>query len=157
MKKPLIKWASLAAVAAVAGMLFVFHQWENRRRLSFTPEGMGIRKVLYTEEESWGFGPGGNETGVIVYELPEAAAQEVSKHGLSYLKNLPAGQYDEWRSTPAPFDFNGRDAFEISLDPKVEKMISEALSRPGSFVGNGRSGHAIVIPASHTLVYAYSR
>lgn len=40
--------------------------WQRMLRnhhLSFMPPEMNVSKIIYVEEKSWGFGPGGNETG----------------------------------------------------------------------------------------------
>jgi hypothetical protein len=42
---------------------------------------MGVWNLLYVSEESWGFGPGGNETGIIVYEMPKAVTAALEKRG----------------------------------------------------------------------------
>jgi hypothetical protein len=80
-------------------------------RLSFVPEAMGVSHILYAAEQSWGFGPGGNETGIIVYEMPKAVAEQLEARGLAYLQSLPQqpggdwhGRYDNWRPTPVVRD-----------------------------------------------------
>lgn len=44
----------------------------------------------------------------------------------------------------------------IPVDPIILESINTALSKPGSFVGQGRHGLLIVVPASHRVIYAYS-
>lgn len=79
--------------------------------LGLIPKGMGVWLVTYTLEESWGFGPGGNETGVIAYALPEGTAERIEEGGIPYLATLKPevmpnsrnrwrGIYEEWKATP---------------------------------------------------------
>ena len=67
------KWLIVIALVIIlpwAGCQLVVRS----HRLSFVPEAMGVWRVLYAAEESWGFGPGGNETGIIVYAMPREVA-----------------------------------------------------------------------------------
>lgn len=96
--------------AAVVGFRS-FKSWERQLQLSYVPQSMGVSRVLYENEKSWGFGPGGNETGVIVYELPDVVAIGLKNSGTAYLTNLPGnsgdshdwhGRYEKWQETPIP-------------------------------------------------------
>jgi hypothetical protein len=86
-----------------------FEGWEQQNRLKHVPQHLSVSKVLYATEEVWGFGPGGNEAGVIVYELPDSATKEIKKAGISYLAKLPPKSlssndgrdlYQTWQHTP---------------------------------------------------------
>jgi len=90
------KTAFFAAVTAslAFGLTILLNSCENVRQLSFAPKGLGVSKILYVAEESSGFGPGGNETGVIVYELPENAATEIEKNGVAYLEKISQYRID---------------------------------------------------------------
>lgn len=87
------------------------------RHLSFVPPAMGVRTVLYVEEEAWGFGPGGNETGIIVYRMPASTRERILSEGIEWLNGLPGGGhrwrgvYRDWHSTPFDPDVDG--AFDI--------------------------------------------
>lgn len=80
-----------------------------RQHLRFVPENIGIWRVLYAAEEVWGFGPGGNESGIIVYAMPGRATHMLFLDGLEWLdtlgrNSLPGSKerYAEWRETPVP-------------------------------------------------------
>ncbi|WP_158503210.1 hypothetical protein [Shimia thalassica] len=91
-------------IAALAWKGFLY-----RHHLRFVPEEMGVWRIIYVAEEAWGFGPGGNETGIIVYDMPEATYEALQAGGIKWLQNLSSnswsgwqGRYDEWHSTPVP-------------------------------------------------------
>lgn len=93
--------------------------------MAFVPPDIDAKKILYSAEEAWGFGPGGNETGIIVYALPEPARLRIEAEGTMWLDQLPGsgkdwpGHYRNWRETP--FDPNVRGAFDIwSMEARLE-------------------------------------
>ena len=72
-------------------------------------ESMNVCWVRYAWEESWGFGPGGSYTGIIVYDMPAAVKTELRESGLAWLNALPRnswqsslGWYGDWHATPVP-------------------------------------------------------
>ncbi|MEZ0226319.1 MAG: hypothetical protein ACAH83_17315 [Alphaproteobacteria bacterium] len=98
-------------LTAVGGWFYYVRWWH----LSFVPPAMSVSKVLYAREEAWGFGPGGNECGVIVFELPEEAVDNIHSLGMSYFSGLPVKQpsrgidhrngiYESWHRTPMVLD-----------------------------------------------------
>ena len=136
---PAATFASLI-IAAIIGFNLMMRQWH----LSFVPDGMGVSKILYVEEESWGFfGPGANETGIIVYELPDNAAKEIQKLGIDYFLRLPPpkttntdfnywqGRYERWQTTPLSKNkdwaakYMGQYGFGIRIDSDIENDISQ--------------------------------
>ena len=62
--------------------------------------------MLYVAEEAWGWGPGGNETGIIDYDMPDAAREQIGTGGIPWLNGLPGGGprgqgvYGDWQATP---------------------------------------------------------
>jgi len=128
--------------------------------------------------------PGENETGLIVYELPLSTAQEIKGAGIEYFRSLPPnagkdrdsrGAYWEWLQTPMwdadwlrepastttsatpRVDFYlGTYGFGIALEPHIEELVNEAVSRPGSYFGRGRSGILIVKPDRQRVVFLYA-
>jgi hypothetical protein len=173
----------IVAIGGLAIGLFVF--WihvKKSRQLNFAPDGLAISNVLYEREESWGFGPGGNETGVIVYELPESVADQIEEDGTAYLSELSEHRtvsksanvhrtYNGWAQTPVQLEgsdidanrtfsydideFLNRYGFGLDINEQIRNEINEAISKPGSFVAYGRSGIVIVIPHTRRLVYTY--
>lgn len=173
-------WVGIFGVMAICAYA-LFKSWEKDYQLSFVPMGLATSKVLYVNEESWGFGPGGNETGVIVYELPEGVSKEMQQDGIDYLARLPRqkkadrdwrGVYEHWQSTPILVEgtdssmnrtmfhniesYLDRYGFGIEIDPQIKQEINHALSTPGSFAAYGRIGLIIVIPKVNRVVYVYN-
>jgi hypothetical protein len=109
----LLKWIVVLALVILIPWLGL-QLLIRRHHLSFVPDAMGVWNLLYVSEESWGFGPGGNETGVIVYEMPRAVAEALQSQGLEYLQKLPRksrssgnryrGLYSNWHPTPVELD-----------------------------------------------------
>jgi hypothetical protein len=99
-------------VFIVGIFIAAFLAWKGfayRHHLRFVPEAMNVWWVQYVSEEAWGFGPGGNETGIIVYDMPEKVRQELEEKGPTWLEALPRnswdgwqGGYSDWHSTPIP-------------------------------------------------------
>ena len=155
-------------------------------RLRFVPPALEVQRILYAAEESWGWGPGGNETGIIVYAMPEAAREKIEAGGIPWLNGLPGsgrrwqGVYTDWRATPldAATDEtwvrssdgmayghcgmgNGIAAYMFSgfcipFDPEVEALADRALTQSGNFYAYGRIGILILIPSERRIVYAYN-
>lgn len=106
----------IGAVILLGIFLFAYlklKSWEEQWHLSVIPYGLSVSKILYVSEESWGFGPGGNETGIIIFELPSNVAQTIEKDGINYFAKLPKksrkqgewrGHYEKWGTTPASFN-----------------------------------------------------
>ena len=166
---------------AIPAGIFGFKYIEAKHHLGLVPLRLRVEKVLYFEEQSWGFGPGGNETGVIEYELPEDIAAQIDKIGIRFFAMStpqtadafdPSGQYQTWQQTPILLNASGLGAeatqnheisnflaingFGIFIDPKLEKRINSSISQPGSFAAFGRGGVLIVNPKTRRVVYAYN-
>lgn len=75
--------------------------------LKFVPDDMDVWQRTYVSEKAWGFGPGGNETGIIVYVMPGVVKSQLAEDGIAYLEGLGVnswdgwqGRYGDWSSTP---------------------------------------------------------
>lgn len=99
------------ALLAVAALVWGSHAWVLRvHRLAHVPRGLEVTRILYVREQAWGFGPGGNEVGVIVYQLPPPVAAKVREGGVAFLEGLRGqqplapgawrGHYEGWAETP---------------------------------------------------------
>jgi hypothetical protein len=101
------KWLFLTGGVLVAGIL-AWNGFIYRHHLRFVPEAMNVWWVRYVAEEAWGFGPGGNETGIIVFDMPEQVTRALeTTDALIWLQSLPRntgqgwqGRYETWRVTP---------------------------------------------------------
>lgn len=104
-----------AGAGALALALLVWGSFDiaqTRNHLGVLPEGLQVKRVLYAREQVWGFGPGGNETGVIAYALPSGVAQQVAAGGSAFLASMPASprehpgdwrsSFQDWQPTPLP-------------------------------------------------------
>jgi len=165
---------------AYAGWNASWQWFINSHHLSFVPSAMGVQRVLYVSEESWGLGPGGNETGIIVYEMPATIAADLSRRGLVYLNELSSqatarewrGRYSDWQLTPIEIkgvwrpteavptsspirDYLGRYGFAIPVRSDVEHLTNGALLNAGSFYARGRTGVIILVPSQKRIIYAY--
>lgn len=157
-------WSGRAWLLLLMPLLlwFGFKVLERQFLLQRLPPELGVHVVLYEESEAWGFGPGGNETGVVLYALPSGVADALAKGDLGVLR-----QQDRWEQTPMRrgddrdrYWFEGEGAvrqvgpvilphlesylnsygFGIEVDVEVHDVIDRALSEPGNWYARARSG-----------------
>ncbi len=191
-------WAFVSALAFVSSKLRPTHfllllavllaapvaAWKYYERgfmLQAVPDALHVRSVLYTLEESWGFGPGGNEAGIRFYPLSAEIASRVQSSGVKYLNHLPPnkdqasrdwrGRYEDWHETPIQGDYWKIDAstgllnvidyicaygFCIDIPPDRLRQANEIVSKPGSFYARGRIGTIVVSPKQKLVLYFYN-
>ncbi|MDR0665262.1 MAG: hypothetical protein LBF86_07065 [Helicobacteraceae bacterium] len=186
-------WLLLILVASVAvppiGFFTVFGTSDLRAlpdaafKLSVVPDALHVTDISYSKEESWGFGPGGNETGVRAFPLPKQVADEIERRGIEFFNNMPPnknqrdrdwrGKYEIWRQTPisptSDFswkvneegrldidDYLGVYGFRIYIDPAIVKEANEIINSEGSYYAYGRIGLIIVCPAKRLVLYLYN-
>ena len=158
--------------------------WKLHERefiLQAVPDALEVRTVSYRNEESWGFGPGGNEAGIRFYPLSEDISRKVGENGLRYFTQLPPNQdqqsrswrgyYEQWSETPIRGDhwkinpdtglLNVTDyicAYGFCIDIPSERMkqANEIVSKPGSFYARGRIGIIVVSPEQRLVLYFYN-
>ncbi len=146
--------------------------------LSVPPAHFEIERVLYAASEAWGFGPGGNETGVILYELPREVADSIrtargvvdppgSGTDLSW-KATPLKEPREWiegegalpQTGPVPMprlhNYLNQYGFGIPVDTEVSSEIDRALSESGNFFAYTRTGVLLVMPRTRRLAFVYA-
>jgi hypothetical protein len=106
-----MRTALIALVVVVAAAFILFKAYEHDFKMGFIPSGLTVTATIYENEKTWGFGPGGNETGLRVYELSSDSAQlliaasnalqnDSAIRGLMGRANAPRSDYFEWRRTP---------------------------------------------------------
>jgi len=181
---PLSKLASAVFLTAIAAGIAVMwsNSSEKARHLRMVPAGLGISQVIYAREESWGFGPGGNETGLIVFELPVEVASNLERQGIRFLDQYMPDEVAvrrsssshipfRWKGTPVPVEGSDDDAnstlsydigkylnrygFGLSIDKEVARDINHALSSQGNFVDDDGRRLIILMPKAAELVVAY--
>ena len=81
----------------------------HRYRLGLVPSRLKVSGVLYVKELLWGIGPGGNETGVLVFALPEDSVVSQKTGCIGFLRQAcsasamsrkTGGRFSEWKATP---------------------------------------------------------
>ena len=149
----------------------------RNHHLSFVPCGMDVAGIESVTEQASGFGPGGNEAGIIVYNLAETTIQGIEAEGIEYLRGLSCsrdtrdwhGRYSNWRETPILADhkwgetgalrvanYLNQYGFGISGLSPDEGSIDGAISGPGSFYSYGRIGLILIVPRSRQAFYIYA-
>jgi hypothetical protein len=116
--------------------------------LAFVPPAMDVSNIIYSAEQSWGFGPGGNETGIIVYEMPPATRRRIETEGVGWLNTLAGssgpwqGLYRDWHPTPYDSELSGAfDLWEVE-----ENIVSEGCSKIGSGIVAYMDAYGYCIP-----------
>ena len=181
-KKPPRVYFWLLLFVLIAGPYAAFKSYERSFMLSVVPDAFHVTAISYSEEESWGFGPGGNEAGIRVYPLSGQIADEISQRGIEFFNNLPPnrdqrsrgwrGRYETWSQTPISetkywktkgemkgldiYDFICRYGFCIGIDPKVVKEANDAVNSGGSYYAYGRIGLIVVNPNKRQVFYMYN-
>lgn len=155
--------------------------YQRQFMLSVVPQALKVQSIAYRLEESWGFGPGGNEAGIRFYPLPADIATAIAAQGIAYLNHLPAntdqasrewrGIYEQWHETPILGDhwrvnaatgrLNITDyicayGFCIDIAPERLQQANEIISKPGSFYARSRSGMIVVCPAQRLVLFFYN-
>lgn len=155
---------------------------ERERQLGLVPEALRVTSVVYSAEIGHGIGPGANETGIVVYEMPAAFRRALEDEGFAHLGTLAmplrdgTPTYDRWQATPVKAepdwprqnyrsdakDYRIRDytdQFMINeMDASVEAMVNSALTAPGSYYvqHKWRIALIVLIPSERRIIFAYS-
>jgi len=165
----------------IVSPIVVFKIYERNFKLSVVPDALQVSSISYSEEESWGFGPGGNEAGIRVYPLSEKIANQIRKRGIEFFNNLPAnknqqkrrwrGRYASWNETPVKEDRywkrkerGGLDIYEyicrygfcIKIDEKVVLQATDIINSEGNYYAYGRIGLIVVSPSEKLVIYMYN-
>jgi hypothetical protein len=158
--------------------------WKHYERefiLQAVPDALQVRSITYANEESWGFGPGGNEAGIRFYPLSDAVASRVASGGINHLQQLPPnkdqasrdwrGRYEQWSETPIRGDHWKIDentgllnvidyicAYGFCIDIPSDRLrqANAIVSKPGSFYARGRIGTIVVSPKEKLVLYFYN-
>ena len=170
------RWLIVCSCLFLGGVI-ALKSFEREHWLSLLPSELKVTKVLYAQDQSWGFGPGGNETGVVLYELPDRVAERL--HGRNAASLADSHQAQDWKSTPlrdhlewieglgalaqvgpVPMprlhNFLNRYGFGISIDPSIMDGIDKAISEPGNFYAYTRTGVLLVMPAQRRVAFVFA-
>ena len=176
------RWGLAAALAVIvlgfAGCQAVGYLW----RQGHVPHGVRAPMIVYATEKTFGLGPGGNETGVIIYRMTEKSARRVARGGAPYLiaHSLPTGRddrasYDGWAPTPAVRDDHWSEpetgepaavsleayldhyGFRIPVDEDVAAEVDRLMRSPGAYYAYGGGGSLVIVaPRARRVVLAYA-
>lgn len=165
----------------IVSPIVAFNIYERNLKLSVVPDALNVSVITYSEEESWGFGPGGNEAGIRTYPLPEEIANQITKRGIDFFNNLPAnkdqknrswrGRYLSWTETPIKesdywkrngevgldiYDYICRYGFCIEINDEVVGLADDIINSEGSYYAYGRIGLIVVSPSKSVVLYMYN-
>lgn len=148
--------------------------------LGHVPRALEVWRVIYANEESWGFGPGGNEAGFIAYALPDDIATQIAREGIEYLTRMPTdgsghdwrGRFSDWQPTPirpsqrwTPSTESSRYeilqyvcayGFCIDIDRRQLEDATTAVNSPGNYYAYGRIGVIVVAPGMRRVYFLYN-
>ncbi|HCS63890.1 MAG TPA: hypothetical protein DIW64_07250 [Cellvibrio sp.] len=159
-----------------------FKIYERNLMLSYIPDALDVNSISYSEEESWGGGPGGNEAGIIVYPLSEKMSENISSRGIEFFKYLPPnknhknrkwrGNYENWLETPIKssahwkpkenkrmleiYDYICAYGFCIDIKPEIVEEANSIVNSEGSYYAYGRIGLIVVCPRRKLVLYFYN-
>lgn len=167
--------------APIAAFKLTYGAYEQRFNLRHVPEALGVRVISYELQESWGFGPGGNEAGILVYPLSEEVSRQIEQAGVQFLQTMPPnkdqadrrwqGAYETWLETPAAnpqwklnaktgrlnvMDYICVYGFCIDVAPEVVNEANEIVNSAGSYYAHGRIGIIVVSPKKKKVLYFYN-
>jgi hypothetical protein len=156
----------------IVGLLYgVLKFAEHRFQMSYMPADLEVTGILYSNKENWGLVllplPGDNETGIFMYGLSDAIANKITAEGQDFFRRPENVErrvgkqrtHSEWHETPMGVtlsDYLNQYGFGIRVDPSVEALVDNAISKSGSFYSHGRSGLVVVIPKAKRAIFAYA-
>jgi hypothetical protein len=172
----------LLVLLLIAVPLVTIKMYEHNFMLSVVPDALDVSSISYRKEESWGFGPGGNEAGIRLYPMTGHIAKQVQNGGINFLKNMPPnknqngrrwrGYYSNWIETPIKpgpqweptkedgkfdtYSYVCRYGFCIDIEEDVVKEVNSIANTPGSYYAYGRIGLIIVSPHKKKVIYLYN-
>lgn len=169
----------IASAALGVGLL---RSAEDRWWRTRLPPELGPVSTEYRKTVNYGFGPGGNSAGIVVYRLSAASADSLLDHGLEQLKNAPvpsasrSWRYWDWRPTPVALTKRwtqhgehscGKEpgigayidyaALRCDVDPAVITRVNSILSRPRAYYAYGSASSVILVaPRERLVVLAFN-
>lgn len=111
----LIAVVAVVVAPVVAWQAFIYFGYQG-----VLPLGVNAPFVTYRKTETYGFGPGGDAAGILVYRMTDATAARVAQGGVAYLNASAAEDgrpltiderrrrsrrvYSDWRPTPVDLE-----------------------------------------------------
>ena len=169
-------------------LLFIPALWFGgvyMHRLSLLPNGLTAWWIVYGQEESWGLGPGGNETGFIVYSMPEKIKERLEDGALDWLNNKRVGRDGDALWQASPFASEGRwfthpecangqlltpefpncrplglymdqFGFGLTIPDKILHLAENAISQSGTYYYLQPRKLVVLIPDLSWIIVAYA-
>ncbi len=173
---------ALLTVAVIAGPYLVFKLSERQFMLEAVPDALEVSSILYSSEDSSGFGPGAHASGIRLYPLSEKISLIVKERGMDFFETLSENkgqknqssrdEYWNWKKTPVG---SGQDGFSdktsgsldvedficnygfcISIEPMIHEQANAIINSPGSFYAEGRSKMIFVSPEKNLVLFIYN-
>ena len=166
--------ALLATLLCLTGCEYV----EGLYALRALPPAVMPEAVVYAQNGTYGFGPGGNETGLNVIRIADAGADLVAQGGIPWLDAQPSSRIrPEWATTPVPRNefWMGRKGHAMGAFPAPtvvavlnqygffdvpkdhQTALDAALNAPGSFYAFGPGGLvAVIVPKTRRAYVFYA-
>jgi hypothetical protein len=176
-----MRWIRRTALVllVVPGAWLLWGIADRVHALRALPDGTGGWFVTYAENNTFGFGPGGNETGLNVVLLTAAGAARIKAGGTAWLDQQEGGRIaGAWSETPVPDSETwrlredhamgrlpsqsilahlNRYGFGIHVPDRHLTAIDRALNQPGSFYAFGDDGLLVLfVPDTHRAYVAYA-
>ena len=170
---------AVSIMVCVIGWETLQYSWYQ----SLLPAGIEAPLVEYKRFRNYGFGPGGDEAGLIVYRMSERSARLLERDGIDHLLRAAEAEpgrsrrtYWEWRATPVVLDRRwtshgehscGREPsigsvvdyadFRCGLRPSVVDRIDRIVFASGAYYASGRGSSMIIVaPRERLVVLAYN-
>jgi len=177
LKGCLVALALVVATPVIAWKFFAYFVEMNR-----IPDGLSINGKIHGEEQTFGFGPGGAETGLAIYVLSSDDAERLKAQNATLIDSDrigaamgQSGKFGAWRRTPIDVDgdprswgesgqvetpraaprirnFLGRYGFAIPVEPPVEALVDSVISTDGAYYAYGQGGSLIVVAPKQELI-----
>jgi hypothetical protein len=164
--------AAVLGLAIVASPVVAWEWFKYRHALSHVPTGLHISSITFEAEDVFGFGPGGAEEGLLLYELPEAIAHRIEAEGVGFLESLHSDpwnrnwneEYVDWQLTPSggrglPLGPALCEYPDCSAIPApVRDRVNAIIATPGSYLARQRGSKIIIVsPREQLVVIRYGK
>jgi hypothetical protein len=146
-----------------SGIIFImvfaaYKRHEQKVAIDFLPKNFKVEKVL-DFGDSYGIGPGGNDSVAVIYQMPKNMEDGLSINGVTHLINI-IPQF-EWNETPTPnssADFCGAACGDLSV--KSLFLIDRVAMSAGNYYakynrGQHKNAFIFVSLKEKSVIYLY--
>ena len=162
----------LVLVTVLAVPWFCWELYSYRYYQGWLPQGVDAPIVQYKKVATPGFGPGGQDTGLLVMHMTDQSANLLEREGLVFLQNSRssrANDYYGWAGTPVVPMWSGHGEhscgrepgiaayvdygdFRCHLKASVVAEINRIISSPGAYYARGSGSRVIIVAPQHRKV-----